>query len=292
MIISSTFVVKKVIFILTPLILIVVVYSASAFLSTRFLSEEYDKEIWTTSHGTWHPLVIGLTIDPVLYEEYVCSEQPIKDQLKNFRTLFCNETLKRFTMPRLYYGVFGQPSDMHGFHAAVKSLREQGSDQQIGSKVENPYYFNLNWKEYDETLKSVFFQILLNNPIDVMYVCLIAKPLKYAKEAVFYSKYFIISIIGSNIKSIFLLFIIYLIFSYYFSLRMFKGYINNKNDLKNKKLYLRYFLMMYFSSLIPSIIFYSQAHTISDSITVILALLLLLPFIFIQRRTELDNKLE
>jgi hypothetical protein len=225
-----------------------------------------------------------MTIDPVLYARYVCTNETLEDRLKGFRPLLCEETTKRYTKPRLFYSVFDQPSDMHGYHAAVRYLRERGSDEQLGIDIQNSDYFNLNWNRYEETLNKVYLEMIWNSPIDSLYMYIIAKPLKYFKEAILYLKYFIMSFLKSdNMIGIFGFLCIVILFYYYLILGFRNWIINQKNDHHaGDDLSAYYFLIIYISSLVPSILLYSQPHTIADSVTILLTLCLFLPVIFIR----------
>ncbi len=246
------------------------------------LHEEYENPLWNRYHVVWHPIFIGMTIDPILYEKYVCSEKPLKDRLKGFRPLVCEEKNNRFVRPRLYYGVFGQPSDMHGYHAAVRYLREHGSNEQIGMDIKNTDYFNLAWARYDQVLQKVFINMILESPIDSLYVIIITKPLKFLKETFLYGKYFFEGIAGSN-KKIGVLFLCFIIVSYYYLFLGFKNWVlNDEEKLFIKQNYETYFLIIFISSLIQSIVFYSQPHTIADSVSVLLAFFFFFPVMIVK----------
>ena len=267
-----------------PLSVIVFLLLFISNLIPHFLNKEYDKAYWTTTHGMWHPLVIGLTIDPALYSKYVCSDKPLHDQLKGFHPLICEGIRKQTIRSRVYNDILGQPSDMHGFHAAVHYLRENGSDDQIGTKDDGTSYFNLNWKKYDEVLKKVYFQIILDDPLDSLFMYALMKPLKYIKETLMYVKYFGNSVLKSTNKIWVLSFLCILSGFYYF---LIDGYRKHQNlvervSIERLTIPLIYLFIIYISSLIPSIVFYSQSHTIPDSVSTFLALCLFMPFMVVQ----------
>jgi hypothetical protein len=273
-----------------PLAVIVFIFVIVSNMIPHFLNKEYDKEYWATTHGMWHPLVIGLTIDPVLYSKYVCTEKPLQDRLKGFRPILCEEASNQFIRPRAYYDIFSQPSDMHGFHAAVRYLREHGSEEQIGAEDNGTSYFNLNWKKYDEVLRKVYFQIILDDPLDSLYMYALMKPLKYIKEAIMYVKYFGNSILKSTNEIWMVSFLCFLSGCYCFLIYGYRKYQTKVEKVAEESLIIPsiYLFIIFISSLIPSIVFYSQSHTIPESVAALLALCLFMPFMYVQ---YLDKKL-
>ena len=237
----------------------------------KFL-KKYDKELWARSHVVWHAAVVGMTTDPILMSRYVCSDEPLTDQLMGFEQLQCDKTPRRY--PRLVYGIFNQPSDMHGFQAAVRYLRKRGSDEQIGSEIRKPGYFNIKWDRYDEIMRKVYFDMLRQNPIDSLYMYAIVKPLKYLKEAAMYTKYFGKSLLRSQ-STLGVLGILVIVFTlHHYLVRGFRHLLANvRSHLQDEaKILPRQLLIVFISSLTPSILFYSQTHIIADSVVVLLAL--------------------
>jgi len=257
---------------ITPLILVLVIFLLARSTMAQFLHEEYDKELWARSHVVWHAAVVGMTTDPILMSRYVCSDEPLTDQLMGFEQLQCDKTPRRY--PRLVYGIFNQPSDMHGFQAAVRYLRKRGSDEQIGSEIRKPGYFNIKWDRYDEIMRKVYFDMLRQNPIDSLYMYAIVKPLKYLKEAAMYTKYFGKSLLRSQ-STLGVLGILVIVFTlHHYLVRGFRHLLANvRSHLQDEaKILPRQLLIVFISSLTPSILFYSQTHIIADSVVVLLAL--------------------
>ena len=245
------------------------------------LDDEYEKEIWNKYHVIWHPLVIGMTIDPLFFSEYACSDRNYEDTLKGYRTLICDEENKRFVNSRLYHGIFDPPSDMHGFNAAVKLLRENHSDENIGVDVTLPDQFNLAWSRYDSILKNVFFKMIKEEPVGAAYVFFIVKPLRFLKELSYYTKYFIKGLLNYKYKYFAAVAFLFLSLSLLY-LAFLHSIVMSKDSLYLFKYSIYYPSIILFSlSAVPSVLFFSQAHTVSDSVTILIILFLLsMAFIF------------
>ena len=262
---------------MAPLVLIIFSFIVIKNTIPHFLNKEYEKSIWTTTHAMWHPMVVGLTNNPVLFNKYVCTKKPLNDTLNGFYPIICEENIKLTKKEKLIHSVFDPPMDMYSFHAAVKYLREKGSDEQIGVEIENKNHFNINWDKYDEVSHNVYFNIILNDPAESLYMYLIAKPLRYYMEAKMYLKYFTRSMLNSNVSFIIMfIFAIAILLHFYF----IAGCLNLTNT-KSVELFV-YIIIMFISSLVPSILFYSQAYTITDSVAVIIIMILFSPLVFIQ----------
>ncbi len=261
-----------------PIIFIFTAFSLAKFSTAKFLHPEYKEELWARSHVVWHAAVIGLTTDPVLMERTICSSQPLTDQLKGFSQIQCQSTPLRY--PRLVYGILNPPHDMFGFQAAIRYLRSRGSDEQIGSELKRPDYFNIHWEMYDKVMKKVYFEMLIQSPIDAVYMYTLVKPLRYIKESMMYFTYFWkgISKARSSVAVLGMLCAIFALHIYL--LHGYRGLLCRLRALGEdcRVLSARPFWIIVLSSLLPSILFYSQAHTIADSVTVFLALGFVLQF--------------
>jgi len=271
---------------LAPLILVLAVFLLAKSAMPRYLHKEYEGELWARSHVIWHAAFVGLTTDPVLMGRYVCSDKPLTDQLMNFRPVLCDEEPRRY--PRLAYGIFQQPSDMHGFHAAVRYLRERGSNEQIGSEIRRPGYFNLKWDRYDEIIGRVYFDMLRQNPLDALYMYAIVKPLKYLREAAMYTTYLWKGLLRSQ-NAFGVLGMLAVVFAlHYYLVRGFRHVLTHvRSHLRDEaEIVQRQLPIIFLSSLAPSILFYSQSHTITDSVAVLLALVLSLPITLTSARTS------
>lgn len=257
---------------LAPLIVVLVVFLLSKSMMPKLLHEEYDGELWSRSHVVWHAAVIGMTTDPILMRRYVCSDEPLVDQLIGFRPILCDEVPRRY--PRLVYDILQQPSDMDGFHAAVRYLRTQGSGEQLGAEIRHPGHFNLKWARYDEVIGEVYFDMLRKSPVDALYMYVIVKPLRYLKEAVMYVAYFWKGIVRAQ-STLGVLSMLAVIFSIHLYLvRGFRHLVTYmQSHIRNEsKILLWQLFLIYISSLVPSILFYSQSHTIADSVVALLAM--------------------
>jgi hypothetical protein len=267
---------------ITPLILVLVIFALAKSTMSAFLHEEYDEALWARSHVVWHAAVVGMTTDPILMSRYVCSDKLLTDRLKGFEQLQCDKTPRRY--PRLVYGIFNQPSDMHGFQAAVRYLRDHGSDEQIGTEIRRPGYFNIKWDRYGEIMRRVYFDMLRQDPVDSLYMFAIVKPLKYVKEAGMYTTYFGKGLWGSQ-STIGVLGILAILFALHtYLLRGFRQLMTHETHLQNEGgISPRIFLLIFISSLAPSILFYSQSHTIADSVAILFALALSLQISMIKK---------
>jgi len=268
-----------------PLILVLVILWGSNLLISGSLHSDYDKPEWAQSHPVWYAAVIGVTTDPVLYKKYVCTQEPLEDRLNGFRPLLCEETTKSFTRPRLYYGVFQQPSDMHGYHAAVKYLREHGSHEQLGTENINSVYINMNWNRFDEIMRDVYFDMIRESPLDLLYMHIIVKPLKYIKEVAMYAIYFSKSIIKSEYPGLIVSLLLFMIAIYFRLLLGYRKLDIQKKELSEETQYIIpiYLMIIFSSSLMLSILFYSQSHTIHDSIILLMTLSIYSSVIFLKK---------
>ncbi|MGQ0665451.1 MAG: hypothetical protein ACT4O4_00295 [Nitrospiraceae bacterium] len=274
---------------MAPFIFILVILLLAKSAMPRYLHKEYEGELWARSHVIWHAAFVGMTTDPVLMRRYVCSNEPLTDQLMNFGQVPCNEEPRRY--PRLMYGIFQQPSDMHGFHAAVRYLREQGSEEQIGLEVRRPGYFNIRWDRYDEIVGKIYFDMLRENPVDSLYMYAIVKPLRYLKEAAMYATYFGRGLsrsqgmywIFGGVAAVFTLHCL-LVRGFRQLLTRMQSHRRNEAEIPPGQL-----LVIFLASLAPSIVFYSQSHTIADSVAVLLALGLALPITLTSVRTSSEH---
>lgn len=213
-----------------------------------------------------------MTTDPALMARYVCSDEPLADQLVGFQQLQCDKTPRRY--PRLVYGIFHQPSDMHGFQAAVRYLREHGSDEQIGTEMRRPGYFNLKWDRYGEVMRDVYFDMLRQDPVNSLYMYSVVKPLKYLKETAMYTAYFGRGLSGSG-NALGILGMLTIVFTmHHYLVRQLSNLLAHaRSHLQNEiRILPTQLLIIFISSLAPSILFYSQPHTISDSVAALLAL--------------------
>lgn len=237
------------------------------------LNEKYTEELWNPAHVVWHSAFAGMTTDPVLMKKYVCSDQPLSDRLMGFEQIQCDKMPDRY--PRLVYGVLNQPSDMHGFQAAVRYLRIHNSDEQIGSEVRRSDYFNLKWARYEEIMRTTYLGMLRQDPLDALYVFMLVKPLRYIKEVTMYPAYLKKGMLGSSnalaiASGLGFLFVLH----YYLMRRYCNLSASGKLVIDPPGFWPAPLLTIYLSSLALPLVFYSQAHTVADSVVVLLALLL------------------
>ncbi|WP_061244418.1 hypothetical protein [Leptospira noguchii] len=245
------------------------------------LHKEYSKEIWTQTHVLWHPLFIGVVSDPKLRSDFVCSKTSLSDKLKGFYHIpECDSEISFYK--RFVQGIRNEPADMNGFHAAVKYLKENGSTDQIGTDIVKEGHFNIKWQFYDTTLRNVYFDLLRKRPIDVGYMYLFIKPIRFFMNVLSYVQFFIKSIYQSpNI-----LFIILTVFSLHLFIlvKLFHLSILLERKVESElRIFAKMILLSFIVSMIPSILFYSQRHTVADSATVLVALCIFLSIFLIKK---------
>jgi hypothetical protein len=256
-----------------PFVLVLTCFFFAKSTLPKFLHKEYAKELWAPSHVVWHGSVVGLTVDPVLMEKYVCSDELLTDTLQGFRQIICDQPAR--PNRRLVDGVRTRVRDVHGYQAAVKYLRERGSDEQIGSETLNPRYLHIRWSRYDEIVGKVYFEMIKNDPIDLLYMYAIVIPIRYIIEAAMYPIYFGKGLIEAKttmgiIGVIGILIVVFLL--HFRIMRESRSLLRGMSkDARDEVEVLPITLILIFvASLAPSIIFYSQPHTIPDSVTVLL----------------------
>lgn len=252
-------------------VLVVAVFLVAKGTIPFMLHGEYQKSAWAQSHIFWYATVIGLTTDPVLKSKYVCSDEPLTDRLTGFAPMSCDKEPRRY--PRLVYGILNQPHDMDAYQAAVRYLTKQGSGEQLGTEA-RPGYFNVRWVRLEEIMRTTFFEMLWNNSLDLSYMYMIVKPLKYLKEAATYVTYFGKSILGAQSTVLFLGGLAILFAVHVHLLRRFcRAWRQMRAGLRHDvEISSRIFFLILVASIVPSILFYSQSHTIAESVTILLAL--------------------
>jgi hypothetical protein len=255
--------------------LVVAIFLIAKSAITHSLHEEYKQSVWARAHIVWYGVVIGLTTDSVLRRKYVCSDEVLTDQLMGFRQMQCDNAAPRHG--RLIDGVFAQPRDMDAYQAAIRILNEQGVSEQLGADTQNRGYFNVRWDRLEELMRETFFRMLQSNPFDVAYMYLVVKPLKYLKEMAMYAAYFSKGVFGAKnflgvcgIVAILLSLHVYLSSGFRKIVR--QAGIDRSSEVEVSS---AAFILVFIASLAPSIIFYSQSHTIAESVASVLALIVL-----------------
>lgn len=266
-----------------PILMFVIILSAKIGIP-RILSPVYQNPLWTHSHIFWYGIVISLTTDPILKNKYVCSEKPLKDKLKGLNHVQC-EDIPSF-QNRFINAIRNSPADMHAYHSAVRYLRDNRSNEQIGLETRADY-FNVRWKRLDEIMKIIFTEMITQNPIDCLYMFLVIKPLKYFLEIAKYTIFFRDSIVNlPNIFYVLIFLILLLVFNLFLVYYYNKIYNNINKKLIRSGTFIKIvwvFPIIYICSILPSIIFYCSPHTIVDSVTVFLSMLLSFPYFFISK---------
>ena len=267
-----------------PVVIVFACFVVIKIMLPKFLHKEYTKDLWASSHVVWHGAVIGLTVDPVLLQRYVCSDAVLTDQLSGFRLVQCKDIpqpVSRFT-----HAINARVSDMHGFQAAVKYLRERGSDEQVGAKILNPRYFHIKWARYDEIMGKVYSDMIRRNPYDLLYMYAVINPVRYFKEATMYVRYFALGLLKPEV-AIGTVLSLFMVFALHLNLLRGAWRLrpNSPAGLEYELRELAVSLLgIFISSLALPILFFSQAHAISDSIGGAIALGMILSFCGMSRK--------
>jgi hypothetical protein len=159
-----------------------------------------------------------------------------------------------------------QAKDSTSFHAALKYLHDNNLNEKLGL-VDNStncckeHPWNLNVERYEEILKKLYFRILLNDPLEFLYMHLVIKPLKFLYEFIKYAFYFLN---GFKINFIFtfLIFIGALAIQLFsiISIKIEKELTEIKSYKQNYLIETIFFIMLLAGS-IPSIVFYPAAES-------------------------------
>ncbi|EMN07418.1 hypothetical protein [Leptospira interrogans] len=261
--------------------LMLVIFLSVKIAIPRVINPIYQSSLWAHSHIFWYGIVISLTTDPILKNKYVCSEKPLKDKLKGLNHIQC-EDIPSF-QNRFINAIRNTPADMHAYHSAVRYLRDHGSDEQIGLEIQGDY-FNVRWTRLDELMKIIFTKMIIQNPMDCLYMFLIVKPLRYFLEVIRYTIFFkdsIVNLLNIFYTLIFLILMFNLLLVYYYN-KVYNSF--NKKAISETFIKVAWvFPIIYVCSILPSIIFYCSPHTIVDSVTIFLSMLLSFPYFFINK---------
>jgi len=255
------------------LILIGLILAKSAISSS--LGDIFKNEEWVNHHTTYHNLLISLTTDPVIYNGYVCSEEPLKDNLMHLRHLQCYTSPRPY--PNLAYSLFLPYADMHAYHAVVKYLRDRGSNEQLGKCPSTMQVgrFNIRWERHEEIARKIYFNILSQHPFRFLYVHIIIKPLRYCFEVLKYPFYLARGIKwSSNPLTIMVSLIATLAALFYLVANMQKSKSLREVFFENGKTYIAHLFIVWAASVVPSIVVYTQYHTIPESVAALIALIL------------------
>jgi len=251
---------------ISAILLFLMIFNIGQLTVKKNLAEKYynDKNA-TTRHFFWHSLFSGIAISPKIHEKYVCSDIKFEDVIL-FNDIPCGVYPLQFPEKSEFYKTlfYLQAKDSTSFHAALKYLHDNNLNEKLGL-VDNStncckeHPWNLNVERYEEILKKLYFRILLNDPLEFLYMHLVIKPLKFLYEFIKYAFYFLN---GFKINFIFtfLIFIGALAIQLFsiISIKIEKELTEIKSYKQNYLIETIFFIMLLAGS-IPSIVFYPAA---------------------------------
>ena len=250
-----------------------------ALIIKKNLAEEYNNKNIITKHLVWHSLFLGVAMTPKIHENYVCSKNKLEDvYARNLRHIPCEIYSQQYSdKSELYKNVFYyQPRDDFSFHAVSKYIHDNKLNEQIGiANKKDAQVWSLNWPRYEEILKILYFKILVNHPIEFLYMHLVVKPLKFLLELAKFIFYFFSSF-KINLVFIFLIFIASLFIQFFCitKIKIGKELVEIKNS-KRSYLIESIILLMFLASSAPSIIFYpSQQSGLPECVVILLSLII------------------
>jgi len=262
---------------ITTIALFIMIYNLSNVLIYHHLADEYKQDKNSIiKHPIWHPMVAGMAMNVKIHEKYVCSDTKLEDII-GVNNRPCKDYPFQFSgKPELIkYIVYYQARDNFAFQAALRYLNDNNIDEQLGVIQKNLLYQkSLNWPRYEEILKKVYFEILINEPQEFLYMHLIVKPLKFLFELVKFVFYFFNSF-KINFIFISLIFMASL-FVQFFCITKIK--INKELiDIRNsnfKYLIETILILMFLAAGSNSIIFYPAAQsTIPECFAILITLI-------------------
>lgn len=271
--------------ILSLLVISFLSWNSGKILLKKNLSDLYDNDFARTKHTVWHNAFIGLSFYPKFHEEYVCSDE-IFDDIFEISPRKCGEYQELFPGKNSFIKniVYFQPRDIHGYSATLKYLKKIGSDKNLGVKNSININTGLNWNLHETIMKKLYYEAIIKNPLEFLYLSVIIKPIKLAYEFVKFPIYFFnaFKLNGLLLGGVAL---VALIFHVLFvkSVR-----INAQNTLiKNqlKKISLTFMFLFYFYSL-PSLIFYPS---VSSSLPELIVFIIVLLSVFLQLKLTKTN---
>tara|TARA_Y100000590_G_scaffold274281_1_gene307983 strand:+ start:26633 stop:28306 length:1674 start_codon:yes stop_codon:yes gene_type:complete len=227
-------------------------------------------------HPFWHSAFIGIAMHPKIHEKYVCSDKEFKDIKKN-PVIKCGIYPLRFPNKSSLYKnvIYFQPRDYFGYNAAVKYLNDNKINENIGMVNSFNLELSINWPRYESILKKLYFDAIYNFPVEYIYLNLVVKPLRVFFEFIKFVFYFFSAF---KLNTLFILLIF--ISSAFLQLIIFKN-IKIKEDFNfiekqnRKSIFHIFFIFLFFTSILPSLIFYASPQSgISEALIVFFALLM------------------
>ena len=252
---------------ISAILLFLMIFNIGQLTVKKNLAEKYNDKNATTRHLFWSSLFSGIAISPKIHEKYVCSDIKFEDVIL-FNDIPCGVYPLQFPEKSEFYKTlfYLQAKDSTSFHAALKYLHDNNLNEKLGL-VDNStncckeHPWNLNVERYEEILKKLYFRILLNDPLEFLYMHLVIKPLKFLYEFIKYAFYFLN---GFKINFIFtfLIFIGALAIQLFsiISIKIEKELTEIKSYKQNYLIETIFFIMLLAGS-IPSIVFYPAAES-------------------------------
>ena len=120
-------------------------------------------------------------------------------------------------------------------------------------------------------MKNLYFDAIVNNPLDFAYVSLILKPMKLIYEFLKFPIYFINAF---KINTIFLILVITTLITLYLMFYKKLDYQDFSNSNKRLKILLRFILIFFVFNCAPSIIFYPSVGSNMPELIMLLIILM------------------
>jgi len=253
---------------ISAILLFVIIFNIGQLTVKKNLAEKYySDENATTRHVFWSSLFSGIAISPKIHEKYVCSDIKFEDVIE-FAGIPCGVYPSQYPEKSEFYKTlfYFQAKDTTSIHAALKYLHDNNLDEKLGF-VDNSttcckeHPWNLKVEKYEEILQKLYIRILLDDPLEFLYMHLVIKPLKFLYEFIKHAFYFFSSF-KINFIFTFLIFIGALATQLLsiMSIKIEKELTKIK-DHKQDYLIETIFFIMLLAGSIPSIVFYPSAES-------------------------------
>ena len=167
-----------------------IISQSTNYIITKSLGDR-SQEHSITKHMFWHSLFIGISNSPKIYEKYVCldDEKIIAKYKYKIPTQDC-EKFNSIKKADLKSNILLRNSDLHGISAVIRHLNNNKINQPLGIVNKKAIEWKLDWTLYEQTLKTIYFNIIKNNPIEFFYIQFIIKPLEILYDIMKSAYYF------------------------------------------------------------------------------------------------------
>ena len=258
--------------ILTLIFFTFIITISGKILVNKNLSDLYKNDFTRIKHTVWHNAFIGLSFYPKFHEEYVCSNTKLNDVLE-IEASACGEYEKLFNEKKKFIKevIYYKPRDIHGYRASINYLNQSGIKKNLGIKNDVIVGLGIDWHLHEEIMKNLYFDAIVNNPLDFTYVTLILKPMKLIYEFLKFPIYFVNAF---KINTIFLIFVIITLITLYLMFYKKLDYQDFSNSNKRLKILLRFILIFFVFNCTPSIIFYPSVGSNMPELIMLLIILM------------------